>query len=205
MPTVMESTMMEARTGSVVEVVRTPHRRWRSVSKPRTTPYPTVPIVVVTRIGWAIHIVVVPIRITGNRCHNRRCHNRRCRHHWGRRNHGCRRCHNHWRRSYRATKDIRGSTDCLNPQHVVPAMMTKRHKSNARCKCHDCQFLVHCLFLHWKLFTITIYIIQHTLRYVKGVWKIYFQAITNTKCLNLPSNSQFALGNPDLMYGVNRL
>lgn len=170
----MRSAMMESRTWTVVEVMRPPHWRWRSVSETWSTPSPCVVVVVIPRIGRAVHVVVVPIGIVGYRCHNWSCHNWSCHngschngsrsHNWG--------CHNWcwgnyyrwgWRTKQSSNKSSREST----PESRV-VMMAERHNAEAQCKCHDCQFLVHCFILHWKfVVSISIYIIQHTLRYVK--------------------------------------
>lgn len=161
---VMWSAMMESRSGTVVEVMRTPHWRWRSMTKTRSAPHPCVVVVVIPRIGWAIHVVVVPIRIVGNCCHNR-C----CSHNWGRS------LDNNGSRSYRPTKDVCSPSDCLKPEHVVPAMMAERHQSKAQRKCSYRKFLVHFSFLSVRCS----YLYLHYTTYLevcKGVWETSFNS-----------------------------
>ncbi len=153
--------MMSAMMESTV-MMRTPHRRWRSMTKTRPAPNPVVSIVVIPRIGRAIHVVVIPIRITGNRCPNRNCcHNRSC-NHWCWRNHCGSGSHNYrW-----AQKTTNEAASKATPES---AMMGERHQAKAHRQCHNSQFLVHCLVLRLEVccLSISIYIIQHTLRYVK--------------------------------------
>lgn len=129
--------------------MRTPHRRWRSVSR-MTTPYPGVVVVIIPGIGWHIHVVVVPIRITGNRCHNRSCHNRcRCYH--------CRsRGHNHRRRWVWAKQSPNKPSCEATPESRV-VMMAERHQSKAQCQCHNSQFLVHCFVLRLEVCCLSLF------------------------------------------------
>ena len=149
MPAMMESTMM-----------RSPHWRWRSVTKPRTTPNPVVPIVVITRISWAVNVVVIPIGIRWDCgcC----CHHGSWRNNWGR-YHNRSRSHIGWtRRKHAPNQPASEST----PESRV--MMAERHDAEAQCKCHNSHFLVHVFILRLEVcLPISIYIIQHTLRYVK--------------------------------------
>ena len=137
--TVMESTVM----------IGSPHWRWRTIPMPPwTSPHPCVVVVVIPGIGWAVHVVVIPIRIAGNRCHNGRCHNGSGRNHgcWG--NYRRSRSHDHrW-----AQKTTYESSSESTPESRV--MMAERHQAKAHRQCHNSQFLVHCLF-PFSLFTKT--------------------------------------------------
>ena len=142
----MWSAMMESRTRTVVEVMRTPHWRWRSVAETWSAPHPCVVVVVIPRIGWTIHVIVIPIRKVGNSCHNWGCHNRSCHNRswshnrcWG----------NYYRWGWRTEQSTNKSSRESTPEPRV-VMMAERHDAEAQCKCHDCQFLVHCFILHWK-------------------------------------------------------
>ena len=154
--TVMGSAMMESRTRTVMKprstMMRTPHWRWRSVTETRSTPSPCVVVVVISAIGRAVHVVVVPIRIAGNRCYNRSCHNWSC-HYWSR-SHNWGWGNYHWWRWWTKQSSNKSSRESTPESRV---MMAKRHDAEAQCKCHDCQFLVHCFILHWKFVYLSLF------------------------------------------------
>ena len=156
-----------------------PCGRRRSMSMPpRTSPYPGVVVPVVPRIRWAVHVVIVPIRICGHRRrHNWRCHNRCC-HNWCCRNHRwccchnwcChnRCCHNRWWRrddngTWRGEKPSKQSSSESAPERRTVVVMSKRSQPKTGDR-HN-----HYQFLHFSFsFFVSLYLftIIHTSRYV---------------------------------------
>ena len=133
-----------------------PCGRRRSMSMPpRASPYPGVVVPVVPRIRWAVHVVVVPIRICGHRRrHNWRCHNRCCHNRW-------------WRRddngTWRGEKPSKQSSSESAPERRTVVVMSKRSQPKTGDR-HN-----HYQFLHFSFsFFVSLYLftIIHTSRYV---------------------------------------
>ena len=135
---------------------------------PRASPYPGVIVPVVPRIRWAVHVVIVPIRICGHsRRHNWCCHNHRWCWRHNRRCHN-RRCHNRWWRrddngTWRGEKPSKQSSSESAPERRTVVVMSKRSQPKTGDR-HN-----HYQFLHFSFsFCVSLYLftIIHTSRYV---------------------------------------